>query len=98
MRIGVPKEIKVHEYRVGLVPSSIHELVYYGHEVLVEKGAGGEAGIPDEAYKEVGARIAGTADEVVEAARAHAVAAHGHSDSPELVSMLRVSLKPEVAS
>jgi alanine dehydrogenase len=64
MRIGVPKEIKVHEYRVGLVPSSIHELVYYGHEVLVEKGAGGEAGIPDEAYKEVGARIAGTADEV----------------------------------
>ena len=64
MRIGVPKEIKVHEYRVGLVPSSVHELVYDGHEVVVEKGAGAEAGIPDEAYKVVGARIAETADEV----------------------------------
>ncbi len=64
MRIGVPKEIKVHEYRVGLVPSSVHELVYNGHQVLVEKGAGTEAGISDEAYRVVGARIADTAEEV----------------------------------
>jgi len=64
MRIGVPKEIKIHEYRVGLVPSSVHELVFSGHQVLVEKAAGAEAGIPDEDYKEVGARIADTADEV----------------------------------
>jgi len=64
MRIGVPKEIKVHEYRVGLVPSSVHELVYNGHQVLVERGVGTEAGISDEAYKIVGARIADTAAEV----------------------------------
>jgi alanine dehydrogenase len=64
MRIGVPKEVKVQEYRVGLVPSSVHELVYNGHEVMVEKGAGSEAGIADEAYQVVGARMADTADEV----------------------------------
>src|SRR5580693_2586311 len=64
MRICVPKEVKVQEYRVGLVPSSVHELVYSGHEVMVEKGAGAEAGIPDEAYRVVGARIADTPDEV----------------------------------
>ena len=43
MKIGVPKEIKVHEYRVGLVPSSVRELVHNGHEVVVEKGAGSGA-------------------------------------------------------
>jgi alanine dehydrogenase len=64
MRVGVPKEIKVHEYRVGLVPSSVRELVHHGHEVLVEKGAGVGAGLSDEAYTAVGARIADTADEV----------------------------------
>lgn len=64
MRIGVPKEIKVHEYRVGLVPSSVHELVHSGHSVLVQKGAGAEAGIPDETYRQAGARIADTAEEV----------------------------------
>ena len=47
MRIGVPKEIKDHEDRVGLVPSSVAELVVHGHEVLVEKGAGRGAGIAD---------------------------------------------------
>ena len=46
MRIGVPKEIKDHEDRVGLVPSSVSELVAHGHEVLIEKGAGRGAGIP----------------------------------------------------
>ena len=40
MRVGVPKEVKVHEYRVGLVPGSVRELVLHGHEVLVETGAG----------------------------------------------------------
>ncbi len=39
MRIGVPKEIKDHEYRVGLLPASIHELVTHGHEVIVERNA-----------------------------------------------------------
>jgi alanine dehydrogenase len=64
MRIGVPKEVKVHEYRVGLVPSSVRELIHSGHEVLVEKGAGAGAGIADEAYRQVGAGIAETASEV----------------------------------
>ena len=68
MRVGVPKEIKVHEYRVGLVPSSVRELIHGNHEVIVEKGAGVGAGIPDEAYTRVGASIVNTADEVFRAA------------------------------
>jgi alanine dehydrogenase len=64
MRIGVPKEIKVHEYRVGLVPSSVHELTHAGHEVVVENNAGAGAGITDAAYQRAGARIVATADEV----------------------------------
>ena len=64
MRIGVPKETKIHEYRVGLIPSSVHELVHEGHEVLIEKNAGAGAGIGDDVYTRAGARIAETADEV----------------------------------
>ena len=64
MRIGVPKEIKIHEYRVGLVPSSVRELVHSGHQVFVEKSAGAGAGIGDEAYRQVGARIVDSAEEV----------------------------------
>ena len=58
MRVGVPKEIKDHEYRVGLVPSSVAELVRHGHEVLVERGAGLGAGLDDDLYIAAGARIA----------------------------------------
>ncbi len=47
MRIGVPREIKVHEYRVGLVPAGVRELTAAGHEVLVESGAGGGIGVED---------------------------------------------------
>jgi alanine dehydrogenase len=68
MRIGVPKEIKIHEYRVGLVPSSVRELVHSGHQVFVEKSAGAGAGIGDEAYRQVGARIVDSAEEVFSAA------------------------------
>jgi len=57
MRIGVPKEIKNHEYRVGLVPSSVQELVHHGHEVLIEAGAGLGAGLSDADYVAAGARI-----------------------------------------
>lgn len=57
MRVGVPKEVKVHEYRVGLVPGAVRELVLHGHEVLVETGAGSAIGFPDEAYAAAGARI-----------------------------------------
>ncbi len=58
MRIGVPKEIKNHEYRVGLTPASVAELVHAGHEVLVETNAGMGIDFDDAAYTRVGARIA----------------------------------------
>ncbi len=57
MRIGVPKEIKVHEYRVGLTPASVAELTAAGHEVVVEKGAGTGIDCPDSAYAKAGAAI-----------------------------------------
>ncbi len=47
MKIGVPKEIKVHEYRVGLVPAGVHELVESGHQVLVQSGGGAGLGVGD---------------------------------------------------
>ena len=64
MLVGVPKEIKSHEYRVGLVPSSVRELVHHGHQVLVESGAGAGVGFDDDAYRAVGAEIARDADEI----------------------------------
>ncbi len=64
MRIGVPKEIKVHEYRVGLVPAAVRELVEAGHEVMVETGAASGIGFADADYQRVGAKIAATAAEV----------------------------------
>ena len=64
MRIGVPKEIKVHEYRVGLVPAAVRELVDAGHEVLVQTGAAAGIGFADSDYQRVGAKIAATAAEV----------------------------------
>jgi alanine dehydrogenase len=64
MRVGVPKEIKDHEYRVGLVPSSVAELVRHGHAVTVERGAGLGAGLDDQLYLAAGGRIAASAEEV----------------------------------
>ncbi|MEO0543112.1 MAG: alanine dehydrogenase [Pseudomonadota bacterium] len=66
MRVGCPKEIKNHEYRVGLTPGSVREYVAHGHEVLVETGAGVGIGATDEAYRAVGARIADRASDVFE--------------------------------
>ncbi|MCW5748069.1 MAG: alanine dehydrogenase [Alphaproteobacteria bacterium] len=57
MRVGVPREIKTEEYRVGMIPPTVAELVAHGHEVLVESGAGAGAGIDDAAYAAVGAEI-----------------------------------------
>jgi alanine dehydrogenase len=57
MRIGVPKEIKDNEYRVGIVPSTVRELTDNGHEVLVETGAGTGAGLPDADYRAAGAEL-----------------------------------------
>jgi alanine dehydrogenase len=68
MLIGVPKEIKTQEYRVGLVPSSVKEFVTQGHQVLVETGAGAQIGFTDEIYTEAGAKIAASAKEVFEKA------------------------------
>ncbi|WP_129792824.1 alanine dehydrogenase [Sphingosinicella sp. CPCC 101087] len=64
MRVGVPKEIKVHEYRVGLTPASVAELVAAGHEVLIETQAGVGIDFSDEDYVEAGAKIAGNAAEL----------------------------------
>lgn len=57
MLIGVPKEIKTHEYRVGLVPGSVRELVHHGHQVMVETGAGHGIGFDDETYRSAGAQL-----------------------------------------
>jgi alanine dehydrogenase len=64
MIIGVPKEIKDHEFRVALTPAGANDLVQRGHRVVVEKGAGLGSGIPDEDYLQVGAQILPTADDV----------------------------------
>ncbi|MDM4766493.1 alanine dehydrogenase [Pelomonas sp. SE-A7] len=61
MRIGVPKEIKNHEYRVGLTPASVRELVSHGHQLLVQTGAGAAIGLTDEQYMAAGAQIVGDA-------------------------------------
>lgn len=64
MLIGVPKEIKNHEYRVGMVPASARELIAHGHKILVETNAGSGIGFSDEDYQAVGAEIRQTAAEI----------------------------------
>lgn len=64
MIVGVPKEIKNHEYRVGMTPSSVRELTSRGHQVLVQKNAGTEIGLTDEQYQAVGAELVDTAQEI----------------------------------
>ncbi len=68
MRIGVPTEIKNHEYRVGMTPSSVREAVHHGHRVLVQAGAGAGIGCDDEAYRAAGADILPNAAAVFEQA------------------------------
>jgi alanine dehydrogenase len=64
MRVGVPREIKPDEYRVGLTPTAVREYVTHGHEVIVEQGAGEGAGYPDGLYTRAGARIVPDAEAV----------------------------------
>lgn len=64
MRIGLPTEIKNHEYRVGLTPASVRELVSRGHSVLVQVGAGSAIGLTDDQYRTAGAELATDADSV----------------------------------
>src|SRR5579862_6539917 len=64
MLVGVPKETKDNEYRVGLVPSAVLELTLKGHRVLIEKDAGLAAGLADEAYQAAGGETAASAEQV----------------------------------
>jgi alanine dehydrogenase len=64
MKIGVPKEIKVHEYRVGMTPVAVHEAIAHGHEVFVQAGAAERQGLSDEEYRKAGATILASAAEV----------------------------------
>ncbi len=64
MLIGLPKEIKNHEYRVGLTPASVRELTSHGHQVLVQTGAGAAIGLSDEQYVAAGAKLAASAKDV----------------------------------
>lgn len=64
MRVGLPKEIKNHEYRVGLTPASVRELTTRGHQVLVQGGAGAAIGLTDEQYQAAGAQLVATASDV----------------------------------
>jgi alanine dehydrogenase len=64
MKVGVPKEVKNHEYRVALTPVGVHELVQHGHEVYIERDAGVGSQIPDEEYVAEGAKMLDTADDV----------------------------------
>jgi len=64
MQVGVPKEIKNHEYRVALTPAGVHELVNRGHDVMIQASAGEGSGFSDQDYAQAGASIVQTAEEV----------------------------------
>ena len=64
MKVGVPQEVKNHEYRVAITPIGVHELVAHGHQVLIERGAGVGSSIADDEYVAAGAEILGSADDV----------------------------------
>ena len=82
MRIGVPAEIKIHEYRVGLMPASVRELTLAGHAVTVQSGAGLGVGCSDDDYRAAGAQLAPDAASV-------------HFTSALAVQLLKV-LQPEL--
>src|SRR6516162_7150151 len=64
MKVGIPREVKNHEYRVAITPAGVHELVRVGHEVFVEAGAGDGSSLPDDEFTAAGAKIVTSADEV----------------------------------
>ncbi len=68
MKVGVPKETKVSEYRVGLIPANVRELVAHGHEVMIETGAGAGIGMADAHYETAGAKIVPTPEAVFDEA------------------------------
>lgn len=69
MIVGIPKEIKTDEFRVGITPSGVRELIKKGHDVLIEAGAGLGSGFDDNAYRDCGANMVDTADEIFARAR-----------------------------
>ena len=69
MLVGVPKEIKNHEYRVGLTPSSVRDLIKNGHEVIVQKDAGKAIDFTNEQYMKVGASIVTSASDIFSTAK-----------------------------
>ena len=64
MKVGIPKEIKDNENRVGMTPAGVAEMVKHGHEVFVQHTAGEGSGFRDEQYQNVGATILGTIEEI----------------------------------
>ena len=86
MLIGVPKEVKTHEYRVGLTPGSVRELAHHGHKAIVETGAGVDIGFDDASYEAVGATIVPSAADVFAAAE---TIVKVKEPQPEEVSALR---------
>ncbi|UZE96615.1 alanine dehydrogenase [Alkalimarinus alittae] len=68
MIIGVPKEIKNHEYRIGMTPAGVRELVCLGHQVLVQRDGGASIGLTNDQYRAAGARLTNTAEEIFAAA------------------------------
>jgi alanine dehydrogenase len=86
MLVGVPKEVKVHEYRVGLTPSSVRELIAHGHKVIVQTNSGVAIGLTDDMYRAAGAEIVPAATDVF--ARADMVVKVKEPQPPE-ISMLR---------
>jgi len=64
MIIGIPKEIKPEEYRIALLPEAVRQLTHRGHSLLVQKAAASEAGFPDDAYEEAGARVIEKSEEI----------------------------------
>ena len=64
MKVGIPREVKNHEYRVAITPAGVHELVRNGHDVFIEQEAGVGSSIPDQDFVSAGATILPTADDV----------------------------------
>src|SRR4051812_27834669 len=64
MRVGVPTEVKNHEYRVAITPAGVHELATHGHDVLVQAGAGIGSSITDDEFADAGAKIVAGRDDV----------------------------------
>ena len=93
MRVGVPKEIKVHEYRVGLTPASVAELVAAGHQVVVRTGAGDGIDCPDSAYVKAGAEILPDAASVFKAA-----ASRSRADDTSVPGPTTVTSRPAANS